>query len=95
MTFTAAMSTDTFRDTCSMSFTVSGASTVAAADAKSLRLNDDANTTHQASGSYLVTGLTAGSNTFTAVYKANNDQGGGNNTCTFSNRNIVVVPWPN
>ena len=93
--FSAAISTNTFKDTCSMSFTVSGASIVAASDAKSLRLNDDAGVIHQASGSYLVTGLTAGSNTFTAVYKSNNEGGGGVNTCTYSNRNIVVVPWPN
>jgi len=41
----------------------------------------------QASATYFVSGLTAGSNTFTAKYR-------GTNTCTFANRKIVVIPMP-
>ena len=42
----------------------------------------------QASATYLVSGLTAGSNTFTAKYRVDASTG------TFVNRNIIVIPLP-
>ena len=71
-----------------MGFAVSGATTVAAADTQSLNLiSATANASAQVTATYLVTGLTAGSNTFTAKYKA------GSNTCTFVNRSMIVTPY--
>ncbi len=46
----------------------------------------------QSSATYLVTGLAAGSMTFTAKYKRVGGVGGAN--ATFANRNIVVTPLP-
>lgn len=46
----------------------------------------------QSSATYLVTGLTAGNQTFTAKYKRVG--GGGGSTATFANRHIVVTPLP-
>lgn len=73
-----------------MSFAVSGVSTVAADDARSLEF------AHHSSGGFVVrlgtsiylSGLTAGSNTFTAKYRAS----GG--TPTWGHRNIIVTPLP-
>jgi hypothetical protein len=42
---------------------------------------------------YLVTGLAAGSNTFTAMYKLSPYAVGDGDTCTFLNRNIIVIPY--
>jgi hypothetical protein len=42
----------------------------------------------QASASFLVTGLTAGSLAFTAKYRTSAG------TSTFQNRNIIVIPMP-
>lgn len=72
-----------------MGFAVSGATTVAAADASAIAVvnQDLANNAVQIGATFVVTGLTAGSNTFTAKYKAS-----GTTTCTFSNRQIGVVP---
>ena len=70
--------------TCFMGFAVSGSTTVAAADEQTVM--STGTSAIQESATYLVTGLTAGSNTFTAKYKA------GSNTCTFLNRNIIVTP---
>lgn len=68
----------------SMSFAISGASTVAASDNNRILLG--------VNGQYLdcsfamvVTGLTAGSNTFTAKYKTTTG------TATFSARKIIVI----
>jgi hypothetical protein len=73
---------------CYMAFAVSGATTVAVSDTRSLIYTTSAAPSEgQTSAVYLVTGLTAGSNTFTAKYKASA------NTCTFSNRNIIVTPY--
>jgi hypothetical protein len=47
---------------------------------------------HQSSATYLVTGLTPGTQTFTAKYKRVG--GGGGSTATFASRNIVVTPLP-
>jgi hypothetical protein len=69
-----------------MAFAVSGASTVAASDAQAFSNEGDKAT--QASATYVVTGLTGGSNTFTAKYRVSG------NTGTFVNRSITVIPLP-
>lgn len=72
-----------------MSFAVSGASTVAAADATCAQGPQIHSTqTQTRSGVFYVTGLTAGSNVFTAKYKVSGVTPG---TGTFSERNLVVV----
>jgi hypothetical protein len=73
-----------------MSFAVSDASTVPPYDVHSLGVGtNSANLLSLgASATYVVTGLTNGSNTFTAKYRAS----GG--TCSFSCRRITVVPLP-
>jgi hypothetical protein len=94
VTVTTLMSNGVANDGCSMGFAVSGATTVAASDAQSVRLDNNngngasENQKVQISATYLVTGLTAGSNTFTSKYRA--VTGG---TCTFVNRNIIVTPY--
>ena len=68
-----------------MGFAVTVATTVAAVDTQALeKTNTDP---AQMSATHLVTGLTAGSNTFTAKYKSSSS------TCTFVNRNIIVTPY--
>lgn len=69
-----------------MAFAVSGASTVAATDLWSIRVDSSAIVNVQTSFVVLVTGLTAGSNTFTAQYRV------GSGTGTFLSRGILV--WP-
>lgn len=69
--------------TASMSFGVTGATTSAAVDARAAGVAN-ANLV-QASRVFLITGLTAGSNTFTAKYKVN-----GAATGTWVDRNILV-----
>lgn len=71
-------------NTSQMGVAVSGASTVAADNVTAI----SANGTEQvrAGALFLVSGLTAGSNTFTAKYVV----GGG--TGTFASRTIVVIP---
>lgn len=73
----------------SMGFAVAGASTVAAADQFSI-FHSVATGASQArrSGTFLVTGLTAGDNIFTAKYKNKTDT----NSVTFSGRAITVIP---
>lgn len=63
-------------------FAVSGATTIAAADTRGIRLKTGA----QLSAAYLVTTLTAGSNTFTMKYKAESGS-----TANFLNREIAVI----
>jgi len=70
---------------CFMAFGISGATTVGPTDTQALRVLLLLNI--QSSVTYLVTGLTEGSNTFTAKYR----KPGGVN-CTFANRNIIVIP---
>jgi hypothetical protein len=67
-----------------MSFAVSGASTVPASDDRALVVAG--NDLVRASATSLVTGLTAGSNTFTAQYRVNQGIG------TFQVRDIIVIP---
>ena len=76
----------------SMGFAISGASTVAASDARALRWTgrNDAET-FQASATFYVTGLTPGTTNFTAKYRT---ETGGTKNSTFSNRNIIVIPVP-
>jgi hypothetical protein len=69
---------------CWMAFAVSGATTVSPTDTQSLAALGGP---YRHSATYVVTGLTAGSNTFTAKYKAEA------NTCTFADRNIIVTPY--
>lgn len=68
----------------SMAAEVSGASSVAASDGRSLMTDGSMN----ASRTALLTGLTPGVNTFTAKYRSWNS----GDTGTFSNRIIWVVP---
>lgn len=70
-----------------MSFAVSGATTIASSDAFSINIKTNADQTIDAhSYGYIVTGLTAGSNTFTTQYKS-----GQGNTIYFANRRISVI----
>jgi|DEB19_MinimDraft_3_1074340.scaffolds.fasta_scaffold05340_8 hypothetical protein len=70
---------------CDMSFAVSGATTIAAADATSVGITSAAsNETFRPTGAFVIT-VTAGSNTFTAKYRV----GGG--TGIFANRRISVI----
>lgn len=68
-----------------MSFAVSGATTSAATDARGTVQGADGKSV-TVGRSYLMTGLTAGSNTFTLKYRV----GGG--TGTYENRHIIVIP---
>lgn len=70
-----------------MSFAVSGASTVSASDAKAL-LIDRSSENIRSSTVMFLTGLTAGSNTFTAKYRSTLG-----NTGTFADRDITVIPF--
>lgn len=67
-----------------MGFALSGANTVAGTDTRSLLVFGT--NAVQASATYLVTGLTAGSTTFTAKYRVSAGTG------TFSDRSILVRP---
>jgi hypothetical protein len=76
-----------------MGFAVSGNTTQAASDTKALVLQQNASENSsriqvQASATYLVTLLAAGSNTFTAKYRVSTGTG------TWVNRSIIVVPLP-
>ena len=64
-----------------MSFTVTGASSIASNDTRAV-----GSASQQAGGLFLMNSLTPGSNTFTAVYRT------GSGTGTFSNRGITVIP---
>jgi len=67
-------------------FAVSGASTVAAADTKALHYYSNGNIALQYGAAYYISGLTAGSNTFTLKYKSGNGS-----TQYFANRQITVM----
>jgi len=70
-----------------MSYAVSGATTIAASDAFSINIKTNADQTIDAhSYAYIVTGLTAGSNTFTTQYRS-----GQGSTIYFANRRISVI----
>jgi hypothetical protein len=87
VTVTAKMSNNTAADGCMMGFAVSGATVVASSTTQAaLETSSAAGAAYQMSATFYVTGLTAGSNTFTAQYAA--VTGG---TCTYVNRNMVVM----
>ena len=69
---------------CHMSFAVSGATTLAASDARSISTTVSGDVV---SGYVFVTGLTAGSNVFTAQYEKSSSI-----TCTFTLRSLTVIP---
>lgn len=72
-----------------MTFEVSGASTIAASDARALRVTTPTTVVATNIRASVVTSLalTGGNNTFTAKYRAS----GG--TATFANRRITVMPF--
>jgi hypothetical protein len=85
---TAQLSNNTVGFDSNMGYVVSGASSVVAATARALRYTSPtANAFLRATAMVMQTGLTAGSNTFTAKYAATS---GG--TSNFINREIVVIP---
>lgn len=59
-----------------------------ASDTTALRSTGGAGDTNQLSATYVVSGLSAGSRTFTAKYRVASQTG------TFANRSIIVVPLP-
>lgn len=67
-----------------MSFAISGSSSVAANDNMSIGTNSTVGS--RAGATFLVTGLTPGSNTFTAKYRV------GGSTGTFVDRRLAVFP---
>jgi hypothetical protein len=71
-----------------MGFAVSGATTVASSDTQAFSFVNGGNQaqTVQGSGTFYLSGLTAGSNTFTAKFRATVG------TATFANRSITVIP---
>src|SRR5574343_510386 len=75
-------------NTAAMSVAISGASTVAASDAYCLLAQASGGSyTFSLSRAVLFTGLTAGSNTFTAKYRVSSG------TATFLSRDIAVFPY--
>ena len=69
-------------------FAVSGATTVAASDTFAIQATGHAASIQMQTGTtFLVTGLTAGSNTFKMKYRTSAG------TATFANRRIVVIPF--
>jgi hypothetical protein len=69
-----------------MSFAMSGANTSSGNDATALNLLG--NDFQKASASFVLSGLTPGSTTFTAVYRTSAG------TSTFQNRSIWAIPLP-
>lgn len=87
------VSSDTADSFNYMSFVVSGATTVAVGTngREVLMQTSGANRAYVLAQTFLLTGLTAGSNTFKLKYKVANG-GGGTGTATFSARRIAVIP---
>jgi len=83
VTLTGALNNTT--GTCYMAFAVSGATTSSASDTLAVSAGPSP---EQMSATYLVTGLTAGSNTFTAKYRSSDGS-----SCQFSSRNVIVIPY--
>ena len=89
VTITARVQNDTAGGNCFMSFAISGATTLSASDTFSYTYESSVATDGlQASYSLLVTGITAGDNTFTSKYRAD-----GGTEATFSRRRITVIPF--
>jgi len=73
---------------CLVGFAVSGASSIAASDTQALSTSRGSMAAQvQASATYMVTGLTAGSNTFTLQYRNAATAA----TCTIEDRSITVI----
>ena len=86
---TASQSDGTNNQGAYMAFAVSGATTRAASDTTArIVKNGTGSSAVQGSATFFVTGLTAGSNTFTAKYRVTGGTG------TFLNRTIIVIPLP-
>lgn len=81
---TAILSNNTSLGDAYMSFTISGATTLAAADAQSLGTDNGA--ARMRISSVTIVNLNAGANTFTAKFKSETGT-----TATFSNREITVI----
>ena len=81
---TAYIATDGGSAAADMTYAVSGATTIAANDAVALSSSP---AIFRGSAVNLVTGLTAGSNTFTAKYRKQGGSGSG----AFANREIIVI----
>lgn len=78
---------------CNMSYAVSGATTIAAADSRAITVDTSSGpggtgVAASPSGFFLVSGLTPGTNTFTLKYRTSSGD-----TATFANRNILVQPF--
>ena len=84
---TSRTANDTDSGSTSMSFAVSGASTVAASSTRSFEWQKAGGLVPQikASAAFMLTGLTAGSNTFTAKYLA------GAGTGYWYDRSVIVI----
>lgn len=83
----AHMSNDTAGARAAMSYAVSGATSVSASDEYAALMDENsANRLNGYSRVSMQTGMTPGSNTFTAKYRVNG------NTGAFSARDIIVVP---
>jgi hypothetical protein len=90
VTITALAQVDTTSAWAFMSFAISGATTLAASDTNSWQWNASVGATNGStmSMSRVITGLTPGSNVFTAKYRSSNVS----YTGTFTNRFITVEP---
>ena len=87
---TCAQSNDGVGFSAFMAVGISGATTRAATDDDALQLlSATAGASHRATRTTFLTGLTAGSNTFTAKYRT--DSGG--NPANFNLRQIIVIPF--
>lgn len=84
----AFMQSNTSFDTCYMAYAVSGATTIAAGDNGLIFNSPSSGVFAQWASVALITGLTAGSNVFTAKYRASAG------IASFANRNIAVWPLP-
>jgi hypothetical protein len=85
---TAGIQTSTGGASGFMSFAMSGANTVPPATDNSTALNLIGNDFQKASATFVLTGLSPGSTTFTAKYRTNAG------TSTFQNRLIWAIPLP-
>jgi hypothetical protein len=86
VTVTGLESASASTASCYMSFAVSGATIVPASDTQAVMQTGPQ---QQGSATSVVTGLKAGSNTFTAEYRSSSSA----NTCHFSNRALIVTPY--
>lgn len=82
----ANMTSNVAGDTCSVGYDISGATTIPADVGRCLSSSSAA--PFQGAAGIVQTGLTAGTNTFTAKYNANAA------SATFANRGLIIVPLP-